>query len=348
MLQGDGTSLLHRIAASAETRLIAGLERVGEDGSLWGLEKYEQLDPGWLEALTTWMRHRHDLAPFATSPRVLELPETATIAIAGDWGTGFWRADTGAERVRDRMRAEAADITVHLGDVYYAGTAGEEPGKFVELWPRGRLVSTTLNSNHEMYAGATGYYRVALASPVFAAQCGTSYFALQNRSWLIIGLDSAYHATGDLFMNGAIDAAQGAFLGRLSSQLAGRRVVVLSHHEGLSLRSGAPTALWHQVATALGRAPDYWYWGHAHNAVVFAPRDGCRGRCAGHGAIPYGRARMLAGRADVEWYETELAGDPRTPDRVRNGFVRLRLSGSGMEEAMLGEDGSIRWQGAPA
>ena len=190
---------------------------LGADGTLWGLGKYLQFDPGWTEALVHYFENRDHKAPFRTTPRVIDIADTVRLGIVGDWGTGFWRAGTGAERVRDLMAADRADINIHLGDTYYAGAADEESSKLVALWPAGAQASFTLNSNHEMYDGGRAYFDVALAAPAFAAQGGTSYFALRNTHWLIIGLDTGYYATGELYLEGAIDAIQGGFLGRLGA-----------------------------------------------------------------------------------------------------------------------------------
>ncbi len=331
--------------ASLETHLRADLPvHVGADGTLWGLGTYLPFDPGWVEALVHYFENRDHKAPFRTAPRVIDIADAVRLGIVGDWGTGFWRPGTGAERVRDRMAADRADINIHLGDTYYAGSSDEEQHKLVAPWPAGTHASFTLNSNHEMYDGARAYFDVALAAPAFAHQGGTSYFALRNAHWLIIGLDTGYYATGEMYLEGAIDAIQGGFLGRLGATAGDRRIMVLSHHEGTDLPGATTTALWQQVTSCLGRAPDAWYWGHAHNGVVYAPVDGCRARCIGHGAIPYGPASMLAGRPSVLWSETAAANDPSLPERVTNGYARVTLDGPTLTEELVAEDGSVRWR----
>ncbi len=332
-------------AASLEDRVAHLPVHVGADGVLWGVGKYLQFDPGWTEALIHYLENRNHKAPFQVAPRIVDIADSIRVGVVGDWGTGFWRPDTGPERVRDRLAADQAEINIHLGDTYYAGSADEERAKLVSIWPSGTTASFTLNSNHEMYDGAKAYFAEALAAPAFAAQGGTSFFALRNSHWLVIGLDTGYFATGDLYLDGAIDPVQGAFLARLAATAGERRIVVLSHHEGADLKGQTPTALWHQVTTCLGRVPDAWYWGHAHNGVVYAPLDGCRIRCVGHGAIPYGPASMLAGLPSVLWSETVSAKDSETPTRVTNGYLRLTLDGARLTEELIAEDGAVRWQG---
>jgi len=343
-------AMLNPGVAALETQLAhfgPNLRHVDRHGAIWGTGKYEQLDPGWSEALVEFIEYRDNKAAFRTTPVIIDVPDTTTLALAGDWGTGFWRVGTGAEGVAKHINANRPDYTVHLGDVYYAGKQAEEE-EFVRLWPRGMRGSFTLNSNHEMYSGAHTFYDQALApGGPFETQNRNSYFALRNRNWVLIGLDTAYYASPDkLYNEGAIDdAGQGAFLCRLGAEVAGRRVIILSHHEGFDLKGETLTPLWNQVTGALGRVPDYWYWGHAHNAVVYRAHDNDKGlcRCVGHGAIPYGPAADLAGAAHVDWSETKVAGDASLPERVLNGYARISLDGATLAEKLIGEDGSVRW-----
>ncbi len=319
-------------------------QRVDGEGAILGFEKYERRDPGWLEAAAQWLWFRDHKAAFRNEPQIVKISENAKLIFAGDWGTGYWRSGkTGAERVGKLIAKEKADYTAHLGDVYYAGTKPEEAGHFIKLWPAGESGSFALNSNHEMYSGGWSYFADALGSSKFGLQKGTSYFALKNQNWIVVGLDTAYHSRDLLLMEGEIDAAQGGFLGRLGAQAGKRRIIVLTHHEGLSFTGDQCSKLWTQVVSALGRVPDYWYWGHAHNAIVYRLRDGCRCRCAGHGAIPYGDAPDLDGASAVEWYEKLNARDKSVPERVLNGYVRVTINGTSLTEEFVGENGSVRW-----
>lgn len=328
-------------ADRAEGRLP---EHVAADGAIWGLGKYLQLDPGWTEALIHYLENRNNKARFSTAPRVIDIPDATTVAIAGDWGTGYWRAGTGAEGVARQIAAGRPDYTIHLGDVYYAGSSDEERDKLVKLWPAGSRGSITLNSNHEMYDGAHAYF-AALAAPPFELQGGCSYVALRNAHWLIIGLDTGYDATGKLYLDGAIAEVQVEFLRQMAAAAGDRRIVLVSHHEGTNLAGTATTALWQQVVRGLGRPPTAWYWGHAHNGVVYAPVEGCHGRCVGHGAIPYGNATMFRGSKTALWSETVNAHDADVPSRVTNGFARITIDGERWREELIAEDGAVRWAG---
>ena len=57
------------------------------------------------------------------------------------------------------------------------------------------------------------------------------------------------------------------------------------------------TGLWKQAAAVLNGNPAYWYWGHVHNGIVYAPRaspGNTLSRCLGHAALPFGNAEHLA------------------------------------------------------
>lgn len=344
-LHADVVGLEHHVALAVKDPRDAVPVYVSKSGELWGVGTYENLDPGWTEALIHYVEHLDDRAPFVTAPKVIDIPDTTTLAIVGDWGTGYWRAGTGAEAVAKQVAAMAPDYAIHLGDVYYAGASDEERDKLLALWPRGRRGSITLNSNHEMYDGAHAYFAALSADGPFALQGGCSYVALRNAHWLVLGLDTAYDATGHMYLDGAINAAQLGFLAAMAAAAGDRKVVLVSHHEGLTLDGSATTALWQQVVRGLGRPPTAWYWGHQHNGVVYTARDGCAPRCIGHGAIPYGNATMLAGVPTVQWSESVSAGDPSVPHRVSNGFARVTLDGATLREELVAEDGTVRWRG---
>jgi len=314
---------------------------VRTDGTLLGCRQWELLDPRWAEALVQWLEHLEWRAPFANTPALVTMPNDVVLGIVGDWGTGAFEPNAAATKIAQQVAKAKPDYTIHLGDVYYAGT-GEEEENSMNAWPQGTRGSFTLNSNHEMYNGAKGYFNELARN--FPLQNGTSYFALQNDHWLVVGLDTAYYAQrSNLYMDGNLGAEQTAWLAGLPK---GKRVLVLSHHEGYSALGKSKTALYQQVAGALGRDPDYWYWGHLHNGMVYQTIGGFHGRCAGHGAIPYGNASELKGDPAVLWYETELAQDPNYPERVLNGYAMLSLNGNAVSEQMVDENGRVRWASA--
>jgi hypothetical protein len=327
---------------------------VSPGGEIWGTGKYQQLDPGWVEAAAVWLEHfilGKQKFP-AGQPQILPMPDPVTFAIAGDWGTGnFDPKPSPAVKIQGHIPGLNPDYTVHLGDVYYAGTNGEETNNLVNLWPSGSAGAFTLNSNHEMYSGAKPYFNEALGSKLFELQAGHSFFALENANWIVVGLDSAYFASEDgAYLDGSLGTeAQGAgdqlaFLKEVAGR--GKKVIVLTHHNGLQEDGSVTTNLWDQVMaifTPLGTVPAYWYWGHNHAGVVYVKQsNGVQCRCTGHAALPWGLATELQ-NPNVTWFENQSANDPSDPLRVLNGYTGITLNGASISEAFYDENGNPAW-----
>jgi len=285
------------------------------------------------------------------------------IAIIGDWGSGKYKLNCLADKdgpacaVLDALRklATPPDYIIHLGDTYYSGTgpnrspAREETHHLVDilkLYPGlakpGHCF--TLNSNHEMYGGAYGYYSSALSDPLFSSQQGCSYFALEFGDWIIAGIDSAYFDPSTLYMNGGLGAKtinpQYQFLQQVKA--SGKKVIVMSHHTGLSTDGGSPSKyLWKDVTDVV--TPDYWYWGHTHLGAVYSSKaysGNVRCRCIGHSSIPFAiPPGMDKCRENVDWYSDsalecgkELQALYYSQPRAKNGFAILTLSEDGITE----------------
>lgn len=381
---------------------------IAPDGTMVAYGPFSQLDKGWLYAsvlYVLWLYEEIPNAPIGqATPPVIILPNnpTLTVALIGDWGSGSWN-DCGtqgpATAIMQQVQAlnPRPDIVIHLGDVYYAGTGGlplavnvlmillagetgvaylpnEDTVRLVQRWwnpspPQ----SFTLNSNHEMYSGANGYYQDALGTSLFAAQKKSSYFALYYQDWAILGLDSAFYSTALFNMQGALqnpsDATQVNWVKGLN--LAGKKVIALTHHTALSV-DGLPISgnqLYNDMNAALNkRDPDYWYWGHIHNGVVYnssatmssngKTKTLCR--CVGHSALPFGKAyywkkgtRYDLGQSPlVDYYaHSSLSKPPKCPQwtyRVKNGFAVFTLSKGAIHEAFY-EQGKTSpvWTFAP-
>ena len=341
---------LHQLALDA-SGIVSG------EGDIIGTGKYEQLDPGWaLALLHHWatLIGVYSTASFGTTPARIKLSGPLKIALVGDWGTGVWD-DEGlvcpAVQVMEQIARLKPDITIHLGDVYYSGTTGEEQENYLANWLSPSPYNFSLNSNHEMYDGGNGYFSVLLQDPRFAAQAGTSYFSIETDGFVILGLDTAYYDTSSLLLDGALtDAAQQQFIANTNT--SGKKIMVLTHHNGLPLDGSAPTTpLWSQVMASLApRVPDYWYWGHLHSGIAYSSTaygDKTRARCLGHGALPTSVPGdlMRGGKLlpSVEYLaNTPLQStNPDQGNRVMNGFALLTLNGSTIREEFYNQAGVV-------
>jgi hypothetical protein len=298
--------------------------------------------------------------------------------VLGDWGTGKWRDGNDpngpAISIIDQVAAmnPLPDVTIHLGDVYYAGTENQEEALFLGPWVAGSQGSFTLNSNHEMYPSGTGYFEQAMVNSKFTQQVKASYFAINIADdWVIIGLDSACdidfpgNTLTPFLLDGRItDPFQSEFvagLDLLNSSGVRKKIMVMTHHTGIATDgTGEPVALMGDIQRLLHGNPayagadekdcnpDYWYWGHVHNGIVYnAAAPGLAGtgilaRCSGHGSIPFGNGYGLAAHpGNVDWYAqtpySEMKNPPGPPtdqqvNRVLNGYAILTFNGNTVTE----------------
>jgi hypothetical protein len=344
----------------AEPVIAEAIEiKAGPGGEILGTGKYQQLDPRWeLVGGTVWLENLLHKHPFPKgTPKIIPIDDTVTIAMAGDFGTGnFGSNDSPSTKIARFIGGLKPDYTIHLGDVYYAGTDHEETGKLLNYWPRGSKGTFALNSNHEMYSGGGPYFNEAVGGPTFQSpQSPYSFFALENTNWIIVGLDSAYYSDVlTLYLDGTLGSnnAQVSFLEDIAKR--GKKVIVLTHHNGLPVNGvpgNPPLKLFTDVTNAFKgqRLPAYWYYGHDHIGVAYEPLKDFGGmlcRCLGHGALPWGLASDLqAAEADdrVQWFERCNAGDPDDELRVFNGFAYLQLNGQELIETFYDETGRVAW-----
>ena len=129
-----------------------------------------------------------------------------TVALVADWAT-----DTAESvQVSNKIKSHNPDYTIHLGDTYYVGDETEVNDNYLNPgcpWHRGTCGSFALMGNHEMYSMGIAYYDKLLPSlgilePTSGKYDGqkASFFCLQTRHWLIIGLDTGYNSVGFPFV----------------------------------------------------------------------------------------------------------------------------------------------------
>ncbi len=265
---------------------------------------FSQCDPLWAETLLDYAR---DLGPdFRTRPIpyvryaglddfVLTAPQPRMrIALLSDWGTGTREA----RRVAALLAQQAPDAVIHLGDIYYAGTAEECQANFLQPL-RAVLPDTplfTLCGNHDVYSGGHGYYGLL-------GQIGqpASYFCLRSpdRSWQILAADTGLNDRDPFDEATALTALDPAEELWHADKLRGfeGRTVFLTHHQPFSAFAQIgpqdhhdpvnPNLMAsHERLSAAGRI-DVWFWGHEHRLRLYAPYRGVSvGRNIGYGAVP--------------------------------------------------------------
>lgn len=303
-------------------------------------EKFGNLDPGWasvaVEKIKAMLRGNAKFISHksATDPNFLfDLPQRATIALVSDWGGG----NESARLVAAQIKSRRPNYVIHLGDIYYAGTDHEVRKRFLDLWdfdsPAKTLIRTfALNGNHEMYSGGHAYFKAlkTIKQPA-------SYFCLRNKHWRLIGLDSAY-------VDHDFNREQVEWLGaQLNSNPASAKNVLLSHHQPFSAfeRANTGEGLRERVRefTDAGKIHG-WMWGHEHLCIVYDKHLGVKGRCVGHGCIPYSLPRdPQAGDVKVLWWNNRK--QPPSLGGGTQGFALLTIDGAQMHIEYIDEDGRV-------
>ncbi|MCB0464243.1 MAG: metallophosphoesterase [Aequorivita sp.] len=340
------------------------------DGTIYSASRYCQLDYRWTLVMAYYYYYKlrpdkkHQFVLPALHVLNKTIPNNAKIAIIGDWGTGVWqdgkKGKCPAQLVIDGLLELKPDYIIHLGDVYYAGTAKEERQNLLNMLPASYKDKVfTMNSNHEMYDGANGLLGTSLKDPMFNQQGGSSCFSLPIGDWIFIGLDSAYYDDSYLYMKGSLCNEQGGKeqLNYLKAAYkTGKKIFLLTHHNGIEVAKKGPTpntTLWNQVTGAMNQnVPDAWYWGHVHNGIVY--RDDLsfynqnnqnnktsKMRCCGHASIPFGNGSYLENASkgnnpEVLYYAHTQMPDPTDEVqklRVVNGFAVIEINGAEMTEA---------------
>ncbi len=304
-------------------------------------------DPRWAVCLLTEMYSKatKSRAGFVDRPATVEIDDDAVVILVGDWGSGLPRADAVAQQIRTELARypRRQRIVVHLGDVYYSGTAREFRRRFLETWPvdpGSEVLSFAVPGNHEMYSGGHGYYSAALADDRFARQNGCSFFAMKNDHWQFLGLDTAYADAG-LHGPQATWARQ-----RIEAAGPDVKTCLLSHHQLFSSHETTSQKLRADIKPVLatGRVAA-WFWGHEHRCIAYqdvvVDDDAVRfASCVGHGGIPEYLVMKEGQRKPKPWGYEYLAkhGNWLEPWNTF-GFAVLELSGAVMKVRYVDENG---------
>jgi hypothetical protein len=341
------------------------------DGSLVSTQKYAIMDMGWawavIDFIELYIKYK-PIAPFRVHPNTVKIDSNTKtnlrIAIIGDWGTGNYQdgpsKNSPAVQIMQQIEKMAPDMLIHLGDVYYAGSKKQEQENLLDQWTyNAPLGNFTMNSNHEMYDGAEAYYNTALASSLFTPYQSSkdpntgkeyppcSYFSIEYGDYIILGMDSAYNATG-MYLDGRItNTDQLNFMNQADSK--GKKIVLMTHHNPIDTLGEAPNKLWTDVTASngLNNPPYMWYWGHIHNGIVYnnkAASGNTLARCLGNSSIPIGTGRWLKNNYIDYFTNTPLNdGDPDHKLRVKNGFAMLTVTSNSIEETWYDQSGNACW-----
>jgi hypothetical protein len=288
--------------------------------------------------------------------------EEIRVSLAGDWGTGTPEANL----VANHIRRSRPHYTIHLGDIYFVGdpTAvlesclGDPRGKRIHAvsWPKGSRGSFALNGNHEMYANGHGYFDVLLPklgmrpAPMLEPEGQkASFFALKNRDWIIIALDTGYNSVGVPILERTICLRRIPHLGgdcslpsavvrwfaeEIQPELDGRGVILLSHHQYCSAFEDRFVKAGRQLSEFV-KKPVLWFWGHDHRMAIYGLTRAERGieaygRCLGHGGMPisiHAKPRVNREKCDLVFYDDRQCRRVSGTPVGYNGYANLIFRG---------------------
>jgi hypothetical protein len=304
-------------------------------------------DPRWAFSLAhkLWRDATDDFAPFLADPQTVPIEDNAQVFLVGDWGSGLDRAARVAAQIRNEMARSGGrqQIVIHLGDVYYSGTEREFRKRFLEPWPVDsptEAMSFTLPGNHDMYSGGHAYFQKALTDKRFARQGGCSYFALRNKFWQILGLDSAYEEAG-------LHAEQAAWARQaILDQPDNIGTVLLSHHQPFSAHDEGNRVLRDKIEPVLGtKRVDAWFWGHEHRCIQYGPTT-IGGNplnfssCLGHGGVPEYLIMKEGETMPAPWvYEYLKVNSDNSQPWDTFGFAVLEIAEDKMSVRYIDENG---------
>jgi hypothetical protein len=273
------------------------------------------------------------IAPTGESFSVEQMPEDATIALVGDWGTG----QPAAKTVLSNIARRKPTFIIHLGDIYYSGTTYEATNYFLKLFQdtfqtqsfdkhsKPRIL--TMAGNHDMYAGGSGYYWLL-------KQIGqdASFFSLQNKYWRFVAVDSGFNDHDPLAVSSTATRLQDKELDWLKAQFASAgdaKMVLLSHHPLFSAfddidKKPVNDQLLNQVRDLLPRITA-WYWAHEHNLVIYREYLNIHARLVGHGAFPIGTSEFAASKNPIPFYDNVHLGNDGTC--FNHGYAFITLAG---------------------
>jgi 3',5'-cyclic AMP phosphodiesterase CpdA len=289
-----------------------------------------------------------------------KIADKAKVFIVSDFGTGLYGApEIAATIARSNARF---DLLLHLGDVYYSGEKIEVQNRFLDVWPKqAGEISRNLNGNHDMYSGGFGYFDLCL--PAFNQK--SSYFAMQNRRWLLVCLDTSYKDNN-------LGKKQVAWFEDVVQQAGDRKLILFSHHPLFSNFKEQGDKLAEKLHDVLhSRRISAWYWGHEHHCAIYKRHPIYRflARCLGHGGMPYKRNKVAQYSVDenfaaahnpgnVEWRKCAGPITPTThyldgPNKFvtegpskygPHGYMTLEFNDSTVIESVCEPGGAVIYQ----
>jgi hypothetical protein len=284
--------------------------------------KFTNLDPLFLECIFEfikyyWLSHLppqyRDWNRFSEGINLSvvpdPIPDSAKVAVIGDWGTGMDDAEWLLTQI---LVSAKPDALIHLGDVYYSGTAAEVHQNFAV--PIARAAASAgvptlriyaIPGNHDYYAGGRPFYDLIGTLNTPATRQAASYFCLRTPSdkYQLIGVDTGINdrspglAFTPTYRGPTLRPSEAEWVRDKVANFPGQ-TLMFSHHQAFSAHSainGPQSGVTPYVNKPLINTIEVsqkdkvalWMWGHEHNLALFEDRQYSvkRGRLVGCSAF---------------------------------------------------------------
>ncbi len=266
--------------------------------------KFNNLDPLFIECIFEFLKYywlAHLPPPYRDwrakggdiNFGVVRAPiaETAKVAVIGDWGTGMNDAEWLLAQV---LKSQQPDVLIHLGDIYYSGTASEVHHNFESALARAEqsagmrgLRVHSIPGNHDYYSGGHAFYGLIDALNDDSTRQSGSYFCLRTTAgaYQFVGVDTGFNDRSPglgftpSYVGPVLQDSEAEWLRNKIETFDGR-TFLFSHHQAFSAHSAVngpesrrPQYLNQPLIDSVGpQGRDRvvaWFWGHEHNLAMF-------------------------------------------------------------------------------
>jgi hypothetical protein len=304
----------------------------------------------WSTALAIYLAWKASLDPVPyvryknLGDFIVPLPDKPDLVLGliADWGTGL---DDGKWLLSEVMKKNP-DLLIHLGDIYYAGTADDDRDHFLQVIKQAapNIPVYTLSGNHDMYSGGDPFYwlieQLNQGPGLQQFSQPASYFCLRSDNWQLLAMDTGLHDCDPFTVQTNLTFLDPKEVDWHVDKLknnGGRKTVLLSHHQlftafgdGVGQGTGGTKLAYNpNLLSAFGpylNGVALWLWGHEHNLEIFDPYLGlAKGRCIGASAIPV----FAAQNPNTPNPDLDLQGQPALPT-LKQGVTPLNVNSQGV------------------
>jgi hypothetical protein len=249
--------------------------------------------------------------------------EPLRLAVVGDAGFNGFPQENVCRMIKDVHRNRPFNFLIHLGDIYFAGSADEMLKHFLDPFKQVGPEVLALCGNHDLYGGAGPF-----KSMIRTLKQPGRYFEIKTKHWRIVCLDTSLASFSLLRGDGRLDIRQLDWLSSLLMSDDKRCTVLMSHHFIRSAWGKHSPELHQQLSHLVNGKIAAWYWGHEHACATYERGSfGFYGACVGNGAFVESWKKPDAEMEKPSWYaqgSCRCFGET-AEKHWQHGFLELEL-----------------------